>query len=116
MSIIPLRGKEAYYVGCLFTVKSDVPEGMGKMPGRGQIKGKLLQEKRSTLTSERLAEDINRRHSVTRGSALVDSINHRLKIFEKNSRKIQKANPEFALHPATIFRAFILHLETFTLY
>ena len=58
--------------------------GMGKMPGMGQGKGKLLQQRSSTLTSERLAE--NRGHGGTLYPgifAFMDSTNHRLKILEK---------------------------------
>ena len=38
------------------------------------------------------------RFSISMGSTSVDSTNHQLDIFEKNSRNFQKADPEFATH------------------
>ena len=39
VSIISLGGKEAYYVGCLFTMKSEVTEVWGKCQVGVRVKG-----------------------------------------------------------------------------
>lgn len=103
-------------MGCLFTMKSDGPEALGKMPGMGQIKGTWLQQKGSTTNTGENSRGHNQCSVPRNYSVFVDSSNHRLKIFKNKSRKIQKANLEFSVHSATIYITLTLYLQLFTKY